>query len=112
MNQQSSSADLGGFAKLGAENFAKIQRELNDIFEETNRYWIGRAKSEAEFASELMAKLTNARSIPDATAVYQEWVSQRMQRLAEDNQQFFSDSQKFLTACTKLAAGGGMGPST
>jgi hypothetical protein len=68
------------FAKLGAENFAKIQKELNDFLEETNRHWIARAKSEAEFASELMTKLTNAQSIPDTAAVYQEWVTQRMQR--------------------------------
>jgi hypothetical protein len=112
MNQQSSAADFGGFAKLGAENFAKIQKELNDFLEETNRHWIARANSEAEFASELMTKLTNARSIPDAAAVYQEWITQRMQRLAEDNQKILSDSQKFLTACTKLAAGGAVGPST
>ncbi len=112
MNQQSSAADLGGFAKLGAENFAKIQKELNDFLQETNRHWIARAKSEAESASELMAKLTNARSIPDAATVYQEWVRQRMQRLAEDNQKIFSDSQKFLTACTKLGSGGAVGPST
>ena len=105
-----SAADFGG--KLGAENFAKIQKELNDFLEETNRHWIARANSEAEFASELMTKLTNARSIPDAAAVYQEWITQRMQRLAEDNQKIFSDSQKFLTACTKLAAGGVGGPST
>ena len=112
MNQQSSAADFGGFAKIGAENFAKIQKELNDFLEETNRHWIARAKSEAEFASELMTKLSNARSIPDAAAVYQEWVTQRMQRLAEDNQKILSDSQKFLTACTKIAAGGAVDPST
>jgi hypothetical protein len=48
MNQQSSAGDFGGFAKLGAENFAKILQELNDFLEETNRHWIARAKSEAE----------------------------------------------------------------
>ena len=102
MNQQSSSADLGRFAKLGAENFAKIQSPLHHIFEEANRHWIERAKSEAEFASELMAKLVNARSAPDATAIYQEWATQRMQRLAEDSQKFFADSQKVVSAWIKL----------
>jgi hypothetical protein len=38
MNQQSFAADFGGFAKLGAENFAKIQKELNDFLEETNHH--------------------------------------------------------------------------
>ncbi len=110
MNQQSASADLGGFAKLGAENFAKIQSALHHILEETNRHWIERAKSEAELASELMAKLANVRSVPDAATIYQEWATQRMQRLAEDTQKFFADSQKIASAWTKL--GSGVGPSS
>ena len=28
---------------LGADSFARIQKELTDFLEETNRYWIARA---------------------------------------------------------------------
>jgi hypothetical protein len=101
MNQRSSSSDFGGVARLGTENFAKT-RELSDIFEETNRYWSARAKSELEFAPELMAKLTNARSIPGRDSCLSGMGLPTNAAAYRRQSTIFSDSQKFLTACTKL----------
>ena len=112
MNPQFSSSDPAGFAKMNAENFSKVQKELGEIFEEANRHWMARAKSETDLASDLIAKLANTRSIPDVAAIYQEWVTQRMQRLAEDSQKFVSDSQKLVSAWTKAVSSGGVGPSS
>src|SRR5262245_42545956 len=112
MNQQFSSTDLSGFAKANAEIFSKIQKELSGVFEEANRHWAARAESEADLSAVLMAKLSGARSIPDAMATYQEWVTQRTQRLSEDGQRFIADNQKLITTWTKLLATGGGGGST
>lgn len=112
MSQQSSS-DLAGFAKLTAENFSKVQQEVSAVLEKANRHWMARAKSEADLASDLMAKLTAARLLPDTAAIYQEWVTQRMQRLAEDSQKIIADSPNLLNAWSKVvASSGGAGLSS
>jgi hypothetical protein len=112
MNQEFTSTDLSGFAKATTENFSKIQKELGEVFEEANRHWAARAKSEADSASELIAKLSNARSLPDATAAYQEWMTQRVQRLGEDGQRLIADNQKLVSTWTKLLSNGAAGGNT
>jgi hypothetical protein len=97
--------DLTGMAKTNMESMARVQKEIGSAFEDTNRYWSDRTKSEAEFASDLVAKLSGARSLPDATAVYQEWLGHRMERLAEDGQKFVGDCQKLTTEWMKLVTG-------
>jgi hypothetical protein len=105
MAREKASEDLAGTVRANMEGLTKIQKEFGGAFEETSRYWSDRAKSEAEFASDLVAKLSGARSIPDATTVYQEWLGRRMERLAEDSQKFAADCQKLTTEWTKLVTG-------
>jgi hypothetical protein len=41
-------------------------------------------QAEATIASEFATKLSSARSIPEATTVYQEWAGRRMEMATED----------------------------
>ena len=83
MAREKASEDLAGTARTNMEAVTRIQKEVGGAFEETTRYWSDRTKSEAELASDLVANLSGARSLPDATALYQEWLGHRMERLAE-----------------------------
>ena len=105
MAHEKTSDNLAGTARANMESMARVQKEIGSAFEDTSRYWSDRAKSEAELASDLVAKLSGARSLPDATAVYQEWLGHRMERLAEDGQKFVADCQKLTTEWTKLVTG-------
>jgi hypothetical protein len=59
--------------KKRIDEFVKMQAELLDKLQETNRQWLDRAQSEANLASEFASKLAAARSIPDAMTAFQEW---------------------------------------
>jgi hypothetical protein len=108
MVREKGSEGLPGMAKANVQAVTKTQKELAGAFEETNRYWLTRAKSGADLASDLVAKLGAAQSLPDATAVYQEWLEQRMQRFAEDSQKFVDECQKLTSAWTNLASIGAL----
>ena len=54
MARDQTTADLAGIFKANMESLTAIQKELGDTFEEANRHWLERAKSEAESASELV----------------------------------------------------------
>ena len=112
MAREQTTADLAGIFKANVESLTAIQKEFGDTFEEANRHWLARAKSEADFASELVTKLASTQSIPDATAVYQEWMGRRMQRLADDSQKCAADCQKLANAWTKVAGNGNLKGST
>jgi hypothetical protein len=112
MAREQTTADLAGMLKVNMESLTAIQKELGETFDEANRHWMARAKSEAEFASELVTKLARTQSIPDATAVYQEWMGHRMQRLADDSQKCAADCQKLASAWTKAMGSGDLKGST
>ena len=67
-----------------AKSVFATQKELLDALEQKNAHWFARAKSEAEFATTMANKLASARSMPDMTSLYQDWLSQRMQRYVEE----------------------------
>jgi len=94
--------------KMNMEAANKVQKDIGDTLEEANRYWAARAKSEVELMTDLFGKLTGAKSIPEATAAYQEWAGGRMQRFADDSQKFVADCQKFASTWTRLAGNGGL----
>src|SRR5262249_62150652 len=60
------------------EAMAEMQKELIAVIEEVNREWATRAQAEAKLATEFAGKLSSAKSIPDAAAIYQEWLARRM----------------------------------
>ena len=102
---------LGEMGKKRAEAVAAMQAELFREFQEISQYWTGRAKTEADLASELISKLTAARSVPEIAKAYQEWASRRMQMVLEDGQHLFADSFK-LTETTAQWFSDGAGKGT
>ncbi len=103
------------FVDLGTNRvaaMADMQKELMTCIEETYRGWLERAQSEADAAAELVSKLTAARSVPDSAAAWQEWMTRRMDMLADDGRRFAQDGQKFMTASTRLLSNGWTGAST
>ena len=108
---QSEHPMYAGFAALGKDRidkFAKFQSELVDKLQESNRKWFERAQSEASLSSDLASKLMAARSIPEATAVCQEWTTQRFELMVEDGKRALADIQKLMEAGEGLWSNGGL----
>jgi len=97
---------LAEMGKKRIEEFVNMQTELLDKLQETNREWFDRAQSEANLVSEFAAKLSNARSIPDAMAACQEWTSRRFEMMAEDGKHLLADTQKFMETGARLVPNG------
>jgi hypothetical protein len=87
--------------------------EIIETFGEVSREWMARAKSETGLASELVDKLTAARSFAETTTAYGEWMARRMELCAEDGRRFWADTtQKFMEAGTRLLSNGMTGASS
>ena len=93
--------------KKRLEDFVTMQNDFFGKCQEANRYWLKRMQAEASLTSEFTAKLTAARSVPDAMAAYQSWASRRIEMMMEDTQHLWDDAQKFLPMSAK-----GLGIST
>jgi Phasin protein len=93
-------------AQEQAKSVFATQKDLLDALERMNEYWFARAKSEAELVTTVANKLASARSMPDLTSVYQDWLGQRMQRYVEDSNHVFDDVQKLLQSGTRVAHNG------
>ena len=88
------------------EDFVKAQSELLKTVQETNQKWFDRAQSEANLTSELVSKLTAARSMPEAMTACQEWTTRRIELMEKDGRALFGDAQKFMETATRLLANG------
>ena len=101
--------NTGEFAALGKKrlsDFMRVQTELLDEFQESNRHWLDRFESEANLVSEFASKLSSARSMPDAMAVSRDWATQYFAMLAEDGQHLADDTRKFMETGARLFSGG------
>jgi len=83
-----------------------LQRELLEAYEQTSRAWLARVQSEVALWSELAAKLTATRSVPEALEAYTKCVSKRMQMTAEDGKHLFNDCQQITQKITKSLSNG------
>jgi len=83
-------------AQKQAELIFASQKELLDTLTQMNEHWFARARSEAELTTELTSKLASARSMPDVISVYQDWLSQRMQRHVQDSNHVLVKVQNFI----------------
>ena len=95
--------------EAGAKNLTAglhMQREMFDAFQHLGREWLERATAEAELAFKLPAKLTAARTVPDAFSVYQEWLGEWMNKCGEDGRHFIADGQKIINAGARCLSGG------
>jgi phasin protein len=102
--------EINKFGLKQADALIAMQRDLTSLVEEANRNWLARAELERDLASDLATKLSTAKTPPDAAKMYQEWMSRRIQTLAEDGRKLFADSQKYLNAATRRLSNGGQKP--
>jgi len=102
-------APFGEFATLGSkrvEDYVNAQTEFMKMFEGMNRRWADRVQSEANLASDFVAKVIAARSIPDALTACQEWTSQHFELMAEDGKRVLADTQKAMEAGGRFVSTG------
>ena len=77
-----------------------------NTLEEVRRDWMTRAAAEVELSLKLSKKLTDARSVPDAVAAYQEWLNEEMGARAEDARLLMSSGQKFMDTTSRFLSSG------
>ena len=86
-------AEFAAMGKKRVEELAKVQKELLDKLQETNRHWFERMQYEVNDGSGFASKLTTVGSIPDAARMYQEWMTRRFEMMTEDSERLFADTQ-------------------
>ena len=97
------------FAETGkkiGEATLQAQKELFKALEELGRELVSCATAETEISLKLSKKLTEAHSVPDALAAYQEWLSEGMSTRAENARRLMTNSQKFMDTSTRLLSNG------
>ena len=97
------------FVELGkkrVEAMMEIQKEFFDTLQEINLAWFERARSAASLNSELVAKLSAARTVPETAEACQECMGKRMEQFVEDSRQLMADSQKIVNLGAKFLANG------
>jgi hypothetical protein len=91
------------------EKFGALQKQLLDVLNKANHEWVTFLNEEAELASNLSKKMTTAKSIPDATATYQELISRQMELMTRQTRIIFENTQEFTKACMQVVSGGKAG---
>ena len=103
---------IGETEKKMSDAALEAQKEFLKTFEEMSREVMSRAAAEIELGVKLSKKLSAARSIPDAVAAYQEWLSDEMNARSEDARLFIVNSQKFMTSRTRAFSSGWSGAAS
>jgi len=98
--------DITQIGKQNFDTFAAIQKQALDALAKANQEWIDCAKQEAKLTSTLAQKVTTAKSIPEATAAYQEWVSQQIELLSSQTRKAVDATQDFTKACAQIVSNG------
>lgn len=99
-------AEIVELGKQRVEAIMEIQKELFDVFQEINQAWFDRARSAATINSELISKLTAARTVPETADAYQQCMGKRMELMVEDGRRLFADGQKIVNLSTKFLTNG------
>jgi hypothetical protein len=76
--------------------------EFFNTLQEMRRDWMARATNEVEISLKLSKKLTDAHSVPDALAAYQEWLNEEMGARAEDARLLMSNGQKLMDTTSRF----------
>jgi hypothetical protein len=106
LNESMDKAKPFGRGQEQAEAMLGMQKELLEACDQASRAWLERVKSEMDLWTELVAKLSSTRSLPDALGSYQVCVTQRMQMAAEDGRRMSDEYQRFLQKFTRLLPSG------
>jgi len=100
------SPEMAEINRKNVETLAAVQKEFLDALNKANRVWINYLNEEAALISSFTSKVTATRSIPDATAAYQEWMNQHMDLLSKQTQKVLAETQEFAKACTQIVGNG------
>lgn len=96
---------IGDFGPNSIKAGLQYQREMLETFEDISRTWLARATTETEFVFALPARLTAARTVPDAVSAYQEWLTEWMNMIGEDSRLLLTDGGKVMGAGARCFAG-------
>jgi hypothetical protein len=80
--------------------------EFFNTLQEMRRDWMARATAEVELSLKLSKKLTDAHSVPDAVAAYQEWLNDEMGARVDDARLLMSNGQKFMDTTSRFLSSG------
>jgi hypothetical protein len=98
--------EFAAFGTKGLEGLLHGQPELLEKIQKINRDWLERMQLEATVASEFATRMTEARSVPEAAAIWQEWASRRMEMAAEDGKRLLENSQQFMETSARMLSNG------
>jgi hypothetical protein len=96
--------DLVGLGKMRLQALFEAQSKLVDALPALSRDWMSCAQAERELSSELMAKLSAARTLPESARAYQEWLSRRIDMFADETRMLLADTQKLVDVGARLFA--------
>jgi hypothetical protein len=80
--------------------------EFLNTIQEMSHDWMARVTAEVELSLKLSKRLTDAHSVPDAVAAYQEWLNDEMGARAEDARLLMSNGQKFMDTTSRFLSSG------
>jgi hypothetical protein len=86
--------------------------EFFNTLQEMSRDWMTRATAEVELSLNLSKKSTDAHSVPDAVAAYQEWLNEETGARTEDARLLMSGGQKFVDASSRFLSSSWTSAST
>jgi hypothetical protein len=98
--------DITKVSKQNLDTLAAIQKHVLDALAKANQEWINCANQEAKLTSTLAQKVTTAKSVPDATAACQEWMSQQMELIFSQAKKAFDETQNFTKAYAQIVTNG------
>ncbi len=110
-------------SKSAQKKIAETQKKIGDAtlqandeflktIEEMGREFMSCAAAEAELGLKLSKRLSEAHSIPDAMAAYQEWLKEEMNARSQDASRLMTNSQKLINTSTRLFSNWPSGVST
>jgi hypothetical protein len=98
--------EIAKISKQNCDALAAIQKQVLDALAKANKEWIDCANQEAKLTSSLAQKVTTAKSVPEATAACQEWVSQQIELLSSQARKTIDATHEFTNACAQIVSNG------
>jgi Phasin protein len=97
-------------AKDRSEALLEMQKEVLSICEQANRFWLEHINREADLSSQLAAKITAAKSMPEVATAYQEWAGEHVKQLASDGESLVANVQRLAGLSMRILGDGNVRP--
>ena len=96
MAQEQISQEYAAMGQKTLEAMNGMQKGFLDALQEFNRQWVSGVNAEMALGSELLAKLTAAKSVPDAAIACQGCMNRQMEIIAENSRQMLAAGEKLM----------------